>query len=159
MSGVKLFGDWSKFDKAMHRLVRFNFLALHKNIGEQLVSSTKNRFRQQIGPDKKPWAKSFRAAVEKGKTLMDSRDLFNSLTYKAAPDRVDVGTNKIYAATHQEGAIIKARRTKFLKFKIGNSFVLKRKVKIPARPFLGINDDDYEDIKEIIQDQIEETLR
>lgn len=159
MSGVKTFGDWSGFDRAMHRLIRFNFLGLHKNIGEELVSSTKERFKKQVGPDKKPWDKSFRAIAEKGKTMMDTRALFNSLTYKAAPDKAEMGTNKIYASTHQEGATIKAKRAPALKFKIGGSFVAKKKVKIPARPFIGINNDDLEEIKEIIQDQIKETLR
>jgi phage virion morphogenesis protein len=159
MSGIKLVGDWARLEKNLNRLKKMSFLALHKEIGEQLLTNTKERFRKQVDPDGKPWAKSFRAVQEKGKTLMDKRELYNSLSFKAKPDRVDVGTNKIYAATHQEGAVIKPRKAKYLKFKFNGSFRTVKKVKIPARPFMGINRNDRQDIEEIIRERIEEILR
>lgn len=159
MSGIKLTGDWSRLEKNLNKLYRINFLSLHKEIGEQLITNTKERFRNQVDPDGKPWSKSFRAVQEKGKTLMDTRSLYNSFGFKARPDRVDVGTNLVYASTHQEGMVIKPRKAKYLKFKFNGSFRTVKKVKIPARPFMGINREDREDIEEIIRERIEEILR
>ena len=159
MSGTKLVGDWSRLENNLNRLKRLSFIGLHKEIGEQLLTNTKERFRKQVDPEGKPWAKSFRALQEKGKTLMDKRDLYNSINFKAKPDRVEVGTNKIYASTHQDGAVIKPRKAKYLKFKFNGSFRAVKKVKIPARPFMGINRNDRQDIEEIIRERIEEILR
>ena len=59
------------------------------------------------------------------------------------PDRAEVGTNDIKAAIHQLGGIIRAKNKPFLKFKIGNQWVQKKEVRIPARPFLMVQDEDW----------------
>lgn len=43
----------------------------------------------------------------------------------------------VYAATHEYGATIRAKSGKYLRFKIGNQWVSKKQVKIPARPMVG----------------------
>lgn len=42
-----------------------------------------------------------------------------------------------YAAVHEYGATIQARRAKWLKFQVGGHWVQVQRVMIPARPFLG----------------------
>ena len=64
-----------------------------------------------------------------------------------------VGTNTIYAATHQFGAedrTIRAKKGKYLRFQTGNGWVTVEKVtvNIPARPFLGISEEDQKEIRE-----------
>ncbi len=160
MSGIKMVGDWSRLGDNLKKFYRISFTQLHQNIGEQIVNNTKDRFKKQRGPDNRPWVKSIRAKVERqGKTLMLTRRLYNSITYKAAADKVEIGTNVKYASTHQEGMTIKPKRKNFLKFKVGGSWRSVKKVVIPARPFMGINDDDREDVREIIQDEVERILK
>jgi phage virion morphogenesis protein len=167
MSGIKLErtgADWGKFDNCLHRLIGFNFVRLNKNIGEYMVDATKERFRTGKAPDGTTWPKSGRAKESGGQTMMATRRLYNSITYRATMEGVAVGTNVIYASTHQpeNGAaetVIKAKNAKYLKFKVAGRFVTKKEVRIPARPFLGINDDDVAEIAEIANRQIEEAAR
>jgi phage virion morphogenesis protein len=65
------------------------------------------------------------------KVLIDTARLMNSITSKAFADHAEVGTNVIYSAIHQFGG--KAGRGK--------------KVTIPARPFLMVQDEDWSEIK------------
>ena len=57
--------------------------------------------------------------------------LMGSIKYRAYSDRAVVGTNKIYGAIHQLGG------------KAGRG----RKVTIPARPFLMVQDEDWSEIR------------
>jgi phage virion morphogenesis protein len=70
-----------------------------------------------------------------GKVLIDTARLMNSVTSRARNDRVEIGTNVIYAAIHQLGG------------KAGRG----RKVTIPARPFLAVQDEDWTEIKKTIE--------
>lgn len=47
------------------------------------------------------------------------------------------------------GAHIRARKAKNLRFQVGGQWVSKKQVKvnIPARPFLGLSDEDMQEIK------------
>ncbi|MCL4514147.1 MAG: phage virion morphogenesis protein [Firmicutes bacterium] len=160
---IKITGDWTGFERQLQKLVAFNFTGLHKEIGEAMVSSTQERFENGVGPDGKPWPPSRRAREGGGQTLVDTARLKNSITYRARPDQVAIGTNVIYAAVMQgkddKPTTIRAKRKKYLKFKVGDRWLVKKSVKIPARPFIGVSEDDEQEIKEIIQERIEEALR
>ena len=68
--------------------------------------------------------------------------------------------NLIYAATHQFGdeRTIRAKKGKHLKFQIGDRWISKPQVsvKIPAREFLGISQQDDMDIQEMLKELFEE---
>ena len=160
--------DWGRFEKNLHRLTNFNFTGLHREIGEYIIDSTKERFRKGIAPDGTAWKKSARAESTGGKTLMDNRTLYNSFTYRASPNGVEVGTNVKYAKVHQgidksggevDEIIIKPKQAKALRFQISGSWVIKKQVRIPARRFMGLNDNDTEEIVQIGKDRIEESLK
>lgn len=157
--GVKLEGDWSRLKENLHKLTRLNLTALHKEIGEYLVSSTQERFRSETAPDGSSWPQSVRAREEGGQTLSLTRRLRNSITYAARPDRVEVGTNDRRAVVHQYGKKIRVKRAKYLKFKVAKRWAQKKEVEIPARPFIGISDSDQEAINDIIVDQLDEVLK
>jgi phage virion morphogenesis protein len=159
VSGITLQGDWRRLEENLHRMWRINFTALHKEIGEHLVASTQMRFKEETAPDGTRWPQSIRAREEGGQTLSDTRRLRNSITCAGRPDRVEVGTNDIRASTHQFGAVIRAKRAKALKFRVGGRWAVKKAVRIPARPFLGLSDDDQEAINEIIRERLEECLK
>jgi len=62
--------------------------------------------------------------------------LRRGITAKASGLRGWLGDPVIYAGIHEFGGTIRAKRSKYLKFKIGNQWISKKEVKIPARPFL-----------------------
>lgn len=102
------------------------------------------------------WETSIRAATEGGKTLVQTAQLRNSIRSKSDASGFAVGTNVKHAATHQFGdeRTIRARRAKALRFQVGGKWVSKKQVRvsIPARPFLGLSDDDLEEIKGTVED-------
>ena len=71
-----------------------------------------------------------------------------------------VGTNVKYAATHQfgePGRTIRARKKKALRFQVGGKWVTKKQVRItiPARPFLGLSEDDMQEMKATVEEFIQ----
>lgn len=139
---------------------------LYENVGMSLVVSTQRRFELGVAPDGSPWPPSMRALAEGGKTLIDSARLMQSVTYEATDSGVDVGTNVVYGAIHQLGGTIhqgarqqvihfkrnsRTGRVKFAKANANATFAQKvdvdaRTIVMPARPFLGIDQDDEREI-------------
>lgn len=124
-------------------------------IGESLESSTRLRFRNETGPGGQRWKPSLRARHEGGQTLTESRQLRDSITHEATRDTARVGTNVIYAGVHQFGATIRAKGgyngNGHLRFSIpGLGFRSPLEVVIPARPFLGIDQDDRDTIEDLV---------
>ncbi|MGN0153503.1 MAG: phage virion morphogenesis protein [Lachnospiraceae bacterium] len=129
-------------------------------IAEGLRTSTEERFQAQETPEGTKWEESRRASESGGKTLIRTSALRTSIKTEVNSTGLAVGTNLIYAATHQFGdeRTIRAKNGKYLKFKIGDRFVSKQSVRvnIPARPFLGISEKDDEEIREILEDIVRE---
>jgi phage virion morphogenesis protein len=115
---------------------------LYEAVGELLLTSTDRRFELEITPDGSPWPPSIRAMMSSGKTLTDIGTLRGSMVAEASDTGVAVGSNTIYAAIHQLGGTIKSKTSKGLRFRIGGNWITKQSVTIPARPFLGLNDED-----------------
>lgn len=104
-------------------------------IGRTAVDHAQLRLEAGRAPDGTPWKISLRAAREGGKTLIDSGHLRASLTHRASRTGVEIGTASIYAATHQFG-----------------------RGAIPARPFVGLDDADREDIPDIVSRHLRQGL-
>jgi phage virion morphogenesis protein len=130
---------------------------MYDAIGGYLDLATDMRFERERGPDGNPWPKSLRALSEGGKTLTDTTQLRRSMTHNAWGSGVEHGTNVVYAATHQEGATIKAKTSKGLSWKYRKAganqaqWARKMQVTIPARPFIGIDDEDETEIMAIAE--------
>jgi phage gpG-like protein len=130
---------------------------MYDEIGAYLDFATSLRFETGIDPEGNPWPKSWRAINEGGKTLVDSARLKQSLTHNAWATGVEHGTNVEYAASHQFGATIKAKTSKGLHFKYkkagGNqdSWATKQQVTLPRRAFIGIDDEDMNEIMHIAE--------
>ena len=128
-------------------------------IGSYLEAATIRRFELEQAPGGAPWRKSRRAARDGGQTLTDTGRLRNSITRRVFGDAVEVGTNVVYAAIHQFGGrtrprVIRPRRKKALFFPGAGHPV--RSVnhpgsRIPARPFLGVDDTDRRQIRRIVE--------
>jgi len=110
---------------------------LMDRIGRILRTDVQMNFRGQHGPDGRPWKPTIRG----GQILRDTGRLRNSIDYRVqGDDEVRIGTNLIYARTHQFGATITAKNAAYLRFVVGGKFVQKKSVEIPARPFMGLAD-------------------
>lgn len=118
--------------------------------GEIIRSSVIENFRVGGRPEK--WKPSKRAILQDGQTLVDKGILRNSINYQAGRNRVEVGTNVVYAAIHQFGLqqSVNVKQHKRKNKKGGASTVKahSRKINMPKRPFLLVQDEDLEEIRE-----------
>lgn len=162
---IRIDGDLNRLQKRLKQLREIDKKGINSTIGEAINSSTKNRFKTQKAPNGKKWPESERVVKNGGVTLVQSAVLKNSIKYKADSSGFSVGTNNIYAATHQLGdqnreITIRAKTSKGLVFRIGDQWIRKKqvtvKVTIPPRPFLGLSEDDYEEIKGTLEDYFKE---
>ena len=118
-----------------------NPAAAMDQIGRYLVASTLRRFERERAPDGSPWLKSARALAEGGHTLTDTGRLRGSIAHTVTDGgrAVEVGSNVLYAAIHQFGG------------RAGRG----RRVTLPARPYLGIDDRDRDAIARILSRALE----
>lgn len=127
-------------------------------------NSTRARFDAERGPGGIPWPKSWRAREQGGKTLQDKGLLRGSIISNAGDRFVETGVDgrnvsSKYAATHQFGATIRPRKARALMFTgPDGSFHMVQKVTIPARPFMGVDDDDLLDLREAFVDYLERAV-
>jgi len=162
MASIRLGGDIRALTNHIRKLEQLDFKTINEALGQVVRTSTRMRFQQQKGPDEKPWKQSIRASQQGGVTLTDTAQLKNSIRSKADNDSFAVGTNVIHARRHQFGdkkpLTIKAKTSKGLRFKINGRWITKKQVKVqmPARPFLGINETDLDEIKGTLEDFIKD---
>lgn len=159
---MSLGGDIRRLNRHLQKLSALSMEDNNQTIAEALRSSTRRRFREGKDPEGKAWLRSKRLADKKGKTLVDTARLRNSIRGRATNELAEVGTNVIYAGRHQFGdkkpLVIKAKTAKGLRFQIGGRWITKKqvKVKLPRRAFLGIDKDDMEEIKAILEQSVRE---
>lgn len=152
-NGVSL--NWGGLDAALGQAAQKlgNTQALMESIGDALVSGTLKRFDAEEDPQGRKWEPSGRASEEGGQTLTSKGRLRDSIDRVATPDKVMVGSNLAYARIHQEGGIITPKNAKKLVFTgRGGKKVAVDKVTIPARPYLGVSEEDLDDVKAAMTD-------
>ena len=110
-------------------------------IGSHLVASTLRRFATERTPNGTPWLKSARAIAEDNLTLTDTGRLRSSIVHTLTEGgrAVEVGTSVAYAAIHQLGG------------RAGKG----RRARVPARPYLGIDERDRAAIARIVTRALE----
>lgn len=119
-------------------------------------NSTRQRFRTQTAPDGQRWKPSLRAQLTGGRTLTKDGHLSGSVSSGFGRNYAEWGVNRIYAAMMHFGGVIKAKSGGALKFRLASgAFITVRQVRIPARPYLGVSDDDSADILDILQARIQ----
>lgn len=162
MSSIRaeLSGDTDELLQRLNRLGNLETRGVLNSIAEGLRTSTVERFTEEKSPEGKPWKTSIRAREEGGKTLTKTAQLKNSILSEVSESGLAVGTNDIRAATHQFGdeRTIRAKNKKYLTFKIGGQWkkAASVKVSIPPRPFLGVSEQDEQDIKDALEEIFEE---
>ncbi|WP_041523603.1 phage virion morphogenesis protein [Gilvimarinus agarilyticus] len=134
-------------------------------MNEYLGKITRARFKTQTAPDGTPWQElsaKYKARKKKNKNRILTLNNYLGGTLRGVEDDqgLEFGTNRVYAAIHQLGGVIKKKtRRSEVYFRqradgsVGNRFVKKNRsnfaqsvnvgehtIKIPAREFLGTND-------------------
>lgn len=156
---VRLDGEADELLARLHQMSGIDKAGVMNAVAEGLRTSTLERFRSEESPEGNRWKPSVRAERQGGRTLTKSAGLKNSIRAQADSSGAAVGTNLVYAATHQFGdeRTVRAKKGRYLKFQIGDRWVSvpSVRVNIPARPFLGISRDDEEEIKTILEEAFE----
>ena len=130
--------------KGMNARVR-NLRPFYKSVGNYMVGRTQDRIKDERSPDGTPFAplsKSWIRRKEKRnqilKRLQMEGTLVSTISAQIRPDGVAIGSNQKYASIHQFGG------------KAGQG----RRSVIPARPYLGVNSDDVDEITGLLEDQL-----
>lgn len=149
-------------------------LSFTRAISGRMVTSTVLRFHSQTAPDGVKWVPSKRAKKTGGRTLHLKGYLEGSIVARPTPDAAAWGSPLRYAAAMNNGASIQmyARSQqiyrRIVKDRLQPRFVKKSKsnfsswatigkglkpgesytINIPARPFLGLSDDDRLEIQD-----------
>ena len=123
-------------------------------VGAVAEEGTQRRFETASDPAGRPWIPSERARLgtRGGPTLTDTGLLQLSIARRASDREVAVGTNLVYGAIHQFGGTIRAKDAEALHFTTaGGEHVTAKSVSIPARPFLGLDDEDRTGILALVR--------
>ncbi len=138
--GVRLKGDWRELGEKLHHLAGGVPRRVKEAIAEGVKSRTLRRFEVSRAPDGSPWPPL--SPVTLARTGKDRKPLFltgrlrNSIAWTVRGNAIIVGTNLVYARIHQYGGYA------------GRG----RKVRIPARPYLGITEEDRREAESLLKE-------
>lgn len=123
---------------------RVRFLdPVRRDFGERMVRSVRLNFSAGGRPN--PWKPTKKP---RGKTLIESARLMNSITYQVDGEMVAIGTNVVYAAAHQFGVdkqvSVAARTKRHLGGRRLRAGKRNRHMFLPARPFLLVQTSDLD---------------
>lgn len=119
-----------------------------RGVGRAGVGQTRRRFLNGRDPEGRPWKKGRKKT---GQTLIASGLLLRSIhSPEPEPNAVEWGSNRIYAGVHQDGATIRPRTAKALRFRVEGRWVSVQKVDIPKRAYLGVNPENAAEFTEIM---------
>lgn len=136
------------------------------DLGELFMHSTKERFLAGEAPDGNPWAPKSPATIEayrrregrKPNAKIDFRPLHGptgrlstEIFYQAGPSAVEIGSPLVYAGVMQAGAAKGA----FGSMSNGSPIPWGG---IPARPFLGLSEDDQLGAQEIVEEWLDQII-
>lgn len=160
MANITISVDDKEVSQALHALKEkvIDLRPVLVTIGHRLEDSTKDRLDSghNVDPTGKPWVTLQPWYQEQKKAYKNHiLSLTGRLSDSINSDVVDghtviVGTNVPYAAIHQFGGVIRPKTANALN--VGGRAV--KKVTIPARPFLGVSNQDKENILDAVLDHM-----
>lgn len=100
-------GELPELAEKLSRLSAIDKTGINNAIAEALRSGTIERFESEKSPEGAAWNKSIRASEKGGLTLTMTGQLKGSINARATEEGAEVGTNLVYAATHQFSEIIR----------------------------------------------------
>ncbi len=154
MSGVALEITSTGLDEALLKidgLVDAPRAELMEGIGRLVQEQTRRRIEEEkTAPDGSAWKPNLAGTP----LLYASGALSRSIDYAASEESVQVGTGLIYARPHQEGAVIEPKSAPALAFRLGNRLIFSKRVRLPARPYVGLSADNQNEIVEAAEDWV-----
>lgn len=137
--------DFGSLDFVDARVKRLSFLDMRELldvIGAEGESQTRRRIQEEKrGPDNEywdPWSEKYEKTRSSAHSLLvGTQELLDSIQYEIETDAVSWGSNLIYARTHQQGDDDR---------------------EIPARPFLGLSDENEDAVNKLVVKFIEDLL-
>lgn len=148
---ASLITDFSGVRRLQERIGRLSSLQLSE-LGEQLGSVAESQTRRRINeeqeaPDGTPWAAwtaDYAGARHGGQSLLQGEgDLADSISFDVQGDRVEIGSNLVYARIHQEGGV---------------AGMSPGPAGIPARPYLGLSSDNLVELQTIAEEWLDRHL-
>lgn len=134
--------DNKEVEKALLEIAQktSNLRPLMKNVAGIMADSTEENFKEEGRPKWKDLSEKTKTARRKtghypGQILQVSGQLAMSIATQYDNESAIIGSNKVYAAIHQLGGL--AGKNK--------------KTTIPARPYLKLTDDDFDEIISIVE--------
>jgi len=179
--GITLTLDKSEFDRTLQRLLQGveDFGPVAPLISEMLTNSVRRNFKKGGRPVR--WPASKRAdgdaayGKKSGQTLVDTSRLLNSIIGgQSGESTIRVGTNVKYAAAHNFGVdkqISQAvsEHTRRITQAFGKEIPMqeirvkshKRSIhmKLPKREFMLIQNEDWDDIEDLLTDNIQQLIQ
>lgn len=126
---------------------------LAQGIGRLIQENTRRRIQsEKTSPQGEKWKNNHaRTSI-----LFASGALSRSIDMKASPEKVMVGSGLVYARIHQLGGVIRPKNGKTLRFFLKSSkaqrFVCVPQVTMPARPYLGLSEQNKVEIVKAAED-------
>ena len=137
--------DNKKVEKALLEIAQktSNLRPLMKNIAGIMADSTEENFKVEGRPKWKDLSEKTKTARKKtghypGQILQVSGQLALSVTTQYDDSSAVIGSNKVYAAIHQ----------------LGGQAGKNKKTTIPARPYLSLTNDEYEEILSLVENYL-----
>ena len=148
MAGVTTSLTTPGLDEAIAKIAAlggFHLAELTDDAAAILESSTRGRFETKEAPDGTPWVPwsgEYDATRNHGvhSLLIEEGDLNDSIASFSTGTEIHVGSNLVYAAHHQIGGD-----------EIGSG--------VPARPYLGVSDEDELDLRDLVTGRLEELFQ
>jgi phage virion morphogenesis protein len=147
---VKTQGDLTGLLRSARKVAEADWDKLNGQIANAVLNAALDAFKQGQSPWGEKWKPSLRAqglvkGKKPGKTLVDTGRLRKSIHARATSEAAEVGTDVVYARIHQLGG------------------TAGRGAKIPARPYLPVNEqglapDTERTIKALVEKFLEELL-
>lgn len=154
-AGIRIDVDIGDFDAALAQLrplLDLEVAPLMEAIGALGESQTRRRITdEKTAPDGSAWPPN---AEGTSILLRTGEHLLGSIAYTASGDQAQWGASWEYAHVHQDGATIKPQSAPALAFSVGGKSVHARQVTIPARPFVGLSADNWQELRELVTDYV-----
>jgi phage virion morphogenesis protein len=143
MAGTALQIDLQAMETVRRRIQALGSTDLSPLVAD-IAATVESQTRRRLGKEKRapdgsawaPWSEGYR-----GRRMLErSGALIDSIHHKLYGDQAEVGSNLVYAAIHQFGGA-----------EVGKA--------IPARPYLGLSDDNMDELAETVDAWIERQFR
>ena len=141
----------------LQALGRIEFDELLDGLARMGAQQTQRRIQEEkTTPEGAAWplTRDGRAAL-----FVSGTHLYRSIDHAASATEARWGSGWIGAKVHQFGAVITPKDGKALHFMLGGKDVFARKVTIPARPYLGVSEENARDLEAAAAKFIERTVQ